>query len=96
MTKASEVTNIAVFGERLAGIKETVDKTAKTVEEIKNAKYITSNEAAMMIQASEKKQSDDLQELKNDLSSIKKTLWGFGSFIILAVLGAIIKLVLKV
>jgi hypothetical protein len=96
MTKTSETTVVALIGKDIEYIKKNLEVVGKDVTEIKNSNYVTGPTLAAAIQASEKKQSDDLQELKNDLSSIKKTLWGFGSFIILSVLAAILKLVFKV
>lgn len=70
MTKPSEVTAIAVFGERLAGIQKTVEATAKSVEEIKTARYVTQNEMQLAI-------SSAVQGISEQLADIKKTsnLW---------------------
>ena len=96
--KAAEATQIALvgMGKDISQIQKDVSGLVVKVEEIRNARYVTQNEMAVAIQMSEKKQAEDLSEIKLDVSSIKKALWGIALTVLLTVLGAVLKLVLKV
>lgn len=94
MTKTTEATTVALIGKDIEYIKKSLEAVGKDVTEIRNARYVTVNDLSAAIQASEKKQSEDLLALKTDVDSIKKTLWGIALTVILSVVGAVLKLVI--
>lgn len=98
--KTSEVTTIAVFGERLEGIRKTVEATAKSVEEIKTARYVTQNEMQVAIKAAADEITRDFTAMGNGLgdkiNGTNKILWLIASTFLIAVVGAFAKLVLKI
>ena len=97
MTKTqAESTQIALIGKDISQIQKDLASLAQKMEEIRSARYVTQNELTVSIAGSEKKQSEGLQSLKDDVSSIKKVLWAMGSTIILAFIGAVGRMVFNI
>lgn len=85
----SDATQIAVFAERLKAIKDTVDKTANAVEEIRSARYVTDTQLQATISA----QNEAFTKQIADIRSSSK-LWSWLSPSLAAVFSSILTFLL--
>lgn len=89
MKKPSDETVIALIGKDISQIQKDMSEAKVSINEIKNAKYVTQNEMQVAI-------GHAVEDVAKDVKQIKNVLWAVGSLILLTVMGAILKLVLKV